>query len=211
METVASLFDMDKLTSFVLAAPGLFLAQLAKFQDPVYAWTFCKQNFVVILLLVAYIAKNVNNVEMKEVEGSLVQSIKTLEDWNSKVEKSMSEDKLVVCDFYANWCPPCRKASPVFAELSIFYRSKPIVFWKVDVDAVQAVTKSQSVSSLPTFRIYGRGPTEGDKVRMVELKSLLGWSGPDDLVNAIEEQLTFAANKRKALDDLRKMAEIKSE
>ena len=179
------------------------LQGMAKFTDLNYVIQFSKDNALLILLFTLWAIKTYSNVvtPITEVEGSLVQSIKTMDDWNSKVEKSMAEGKLVVCDFYANWCPPCRTASPIFAEMSIAYKGKPIVFWKVNVDDVPAVASNQNVSSLPLFRIFGKGVGSAGNPTMVELKSQVGWAGHEKFKTFLDEQLFFFQNKQKALDD----------
>jgi len=55
-----------------------------------------------------------------------------------------------IIDFYATWCPPCKKLSPLLEDLAVKYKGKIIVY-KVDVDAEQQLAQSMGISSMPTL------------------------------------------------------------
>ncbi|PWN28706.1 thioredoxin H-type-like protein, partial [Jaminaea rosea] len=57
--------------------------------------------------------------------------------------------KLVVVDFTASWCGPCRMIAPTFESLAKKHTGS--VFLKVDVDENAAVARAYSVSAMPTF------------------------------------------------------------
>ncbi|MGH0123853.1 UNVERIFIED_CONTAM: hypothetical protein FKN15_063403 [Acipenser sinensis] len=62
---------------------------------------------------------------------------------------------LVIVDFTATWCGPCKMISPVFEELAQDH--KDVVFLKVDVDDAQDVAEMCKVSSMPTFQFFKNG------------------------------------------------------
>ncbi|ORZ05778.1 PITH domain-domain-containing protein [Absidia repens] len=68
---------------------------------------------------------------------------------------SVPSDKLVVIDFYATWCGPCKMISPFVAQLASRYRH--VQFAKLDVDKVADVAAQCKVSSMPTFQFYKGG------------------------------------------------------
>nr|2YOI_A Chain A, LECA THIOREDOXIN [synthetic construct]2YOI_B Chain B, LECA THIOREDOXIN [synthetic construct] len=72
-------------------------------------------------------------------------------------EAILSEaDKLVVVDFFATWCGPCKMIAPFFEELSEEYPDK-VVFIKVDVDEVPDVAAKYGITSMPTFKFFKNG------------------------------------------------------
>jgi thioredoxin len=66
--------------------------------------------------------------------------------------------KPCIIDFYADWCGPCRKVSPVLKELAAQYEGR-IVIYKVDVDKEQELARAFGIQSIPTFLFI---PKEGD-------------------------------------------------
>ena len=64
-------------------------------------------------------------------------------------EVAAAGDKLVVVDFTASWCGPCKMIAPAYDELSTEYAD--VVFLKVDVDEVPEIAERFQVMAMPTF------------------------------------------------------------
>ncbi|KAM4603520.1 thioredoxin-like [Polymixia lowei] len=79
--------------------------------------------------------------------------ILTTDEFN-KVLKDAG-DKLVVVDFTAKWCGPCRMIAPFFEELEQKYPG--CVFLKVDVDEASELSEERKISCMPTFHFYKQG------------------------------------------------------
>ncbi|CBI19768.3 unnamed protein product, partial [Vitis vinifera] len=62
---------------------------------------------------------------------------------------------LVVVDFTASWCGPCRVISPFLAELA--KKMPNVIFLKVDVDELETVAKEWEVEAMPTFLFLKEG------------------------------------------------------
>ncbi|TDG46762.1 hypothetical protein AWZ03_006809 [Drosophila navojoa] len=75
----------------------------------------------------------------------------TVTDTNDfKTQLTNAGDKLVVVDFFATWCGPCKMIAPKLEELAQQYSEKIVVI-KVDVDECEDIAMEYNVSSMPTF------------------------------------------------------------
>ena len=87
---------------------------------------------------------------------------------------SSAGNKLVVIDFFADWCGPCRFIAPEFEKLAQTYHENA-VFVKVDVDRLQGAAQEFGVRAMPTFFVVRNGAQLGS-VRGADpagLKSLI--------------------------------------
>uniref|UniRef100_A0A7S0RF77 Thioredoxin domain-containing protein n=1 Tax=Pyramimonas obovata TaxID=1411642 RepID=A0A7S0RF77_9CHLO len=87
--------------------------------------------------------------------GGNVKEVHSKEEWAEEFRKAKEENKLVVVDFSASWCGPCRYLAPKFAALSVEYVDE--VFLKVDVDKCQGISREQKVAAMPTIKAYRDG------------------------------------------------------
>ena len=76
-------------------------------------------------------------------------------------EVVLQSDKLVIVDFWAEWCGPCRMVAPVVEELSHDYAGKLIVA-KVDVDSNPGIASKYGIRNIPTL-LFIRGGEVVDK------------------------------------------------
>ena len=70
-------------------------------------------------------------------------------------EPTVREHNIVLVDFWASWCGPCRMFAPVLEQAS---NSHPdIVFAKVDTEAEQSLAAAARISSIPTLMAFRDG------------------------------------------------------
>ena len=75
----------------------------------------------------------------------------TTELTTENFEEVVSTNDLVLIDFWAAWCGPCRSFAPTYEKVSGLYRDA--VFAKVDTEAQQALAASFNIMSIPTLMI----------------------------------------------------------
>lgn len=83
---------------------------------------------------------------------------------------------LVLVDFFATWCQPCKILMPTVEELA--NERKDVEFYKLDVDKNREVAVGEKVSSIPTLVLYKDG---------VRVDSVTGVKTKQQLIDWIEE------------------------
>ena len=73
----------------------------------------------------------------------------------STFEDVVSRDGIVLVDFWAGWCGPCRAFAPVFEAAA--RRHPDIVFGKIDTEAEQALAAAAGIRSIPTLMAFRDG------------------------------------------------------
>ncbi|MDR0885070.1 MAG: thioredoxin [Clostridiales Family XIII bacterium] len=81
------------------------------------------------------------------------------------------QDGIVVVDFYADWCGPCKMMAPTFHEVADMYDGK-VTFAKLNIDENKKIALANKVMSIPTLLFYKKG-FQADRVTGVVDKALL--------------------------------------
>ena len=92
-------------------------------------------------------------VSVNAMMSSLTAPI-ILTDSNFKSE--IAKYPILLVDFWAPWCGPCRMVSPIIEQLAREYSGK-VAFGKVNVDENQMISSSYGIQSIPTMMIFKNG------------------------------------------------------
>ena len=79
-----------------------------------------------------------------------------LPEINDSNFKTETNNGLVLIDFWAEWCGPCRMVGPVLEELSKEYTGK-VSIKKLNVDENQQTAQDLGIQSIPTLLLYKNG------------------------------------------------------
>ncbi len=85
--------------------------------------------------------------------------------------KIRTSDKLVVMDFFATWCGPCKMLTPIFESLSKEMSDK-VDFAKIDIDRSLELAQEYEIVSVPTMIIFKNGK-EVQKAKRCRTKLIL--------------------------------------
>jgi thioredoxin len=78
--------------------------------------------------------------------------VATVELTDSNFEDVITKNDIVIVDFWAPWCGPCRSFAPVFEQVSEKYPG--VVFAKVNTEEQQALAGHFQIRSIPTLMVF---------------------------------------------------------
>jgi thioredoxin 1 len=79
-----------------------------------------------------------------------------LEISDTEFDDLVRKNRVVVIDFWAPWCPPCRAIAPILEELSREYEGK-VVMAKINVDQNREKAEEYGIRSIPTLLFFKEG------------------------------------------------------
>jgi thioredoxin 1 len=122
--------------------------------------------------------------EVYEMEGGMMQwrSAKLPETTDNKVvsagmskqdfEKLLQTDKVVLIDFYAEWCAPCKKMKPFLDEISNEMADHVVVV-RIDADANPALCAAMKIEALPVIQLYKNQKLVWNNLGFIEKANLV--------------------------------------
>lgn len=79
----------------------------------------------------------------------------TTEITGANFQETVQGDGIVVLDFWADWCGPCKRFAPIFEQAA--EENPDAVFGKVDTEANQELSAALQIQSIPTLMLFRDG------------------------------------------------------
>lgn len=98
----------------------------------------------------------------------------------TEFDSLIASEGLVVVDFTAQWCGPCKLVAPLMDRLADDYGDRLQVF-KLDLDANRAVAKRLGIRSIPAVMLFRKGEA---------LQTLVGAKKYEEFTEAVDQYLT---------------------
>ncbi|MEE9309454.1 MAG: thioredoxin [Cocleimonas sp.] len=103
----------------------------------------------------------------------------TLDITAKNFEETIEKNDIVIVDFWAEWCGPCKSFSPIYDEVSEKYED--IVFGKIDTEAEQELAGHFQIRSIPTLMIFR------EQVVLFSQPGMLNASQLEDVINKVKD------------------------
>ena len=86
---------------------------------------------------------------------------------------SLINGELVLVDFFANWCGPCKMLSPILENMSEDRDGLKIV--KVDVDECEKLARNYGIMSIPTLLLFKNGKLMSTRTGFMSKEDIRSW------------------------------------
>ncbi|OFT89264.1 thioredoxin [Corynebacterium sp. HMSC28B08] len=118
----------------------------------------------------------------------------TIEVTGENFQDTVSQDGIVLLDFWADWCGPCKRFSPIFEDAS--EKNPDAVFGKIDTEANQELSAALQIQSIPTLMVFRDG------ILLARESGLLPGEALNDLISQANQL---------DMDEVRKQVEAQNE
>jgi putative thioredoxin len=117
-------------------------------------WRNCP--FVIIVALFLFITvvsckNNTNDKKQVQANTSIIASIDNMEQFNKIME--ISNERLLILEFYADWCPPCKELAPILEKIAK-EKSETVAIYRIDTDRHRELMSSFQIAGIPYVSFF---------------------------------------------------------
>ena len=121
--------------------------------------------FITAFLIIHFDRAHADDVFLTEISAQPLGQKITLQDL---------KDKVVVIDFWASWCGPCRMAAPHVAQTARELAGRAVVV-KVDTERFPSLAAQYNVRSIPNFAVFSGGQLQFQQAGLVDAATMESW------------------------------------
>lgn len=98
----------------------------------------------------------------------------TIQATQETFQEAIQNHQIVLVDFWAEWCPPCRVLSPILEDLDA-QTGDDVTIVKVNVDENPDLSEQFGIMSIPTMKLFREGKEVKSLVGVTPLEELKNW------------------------------------
>ncbi len=98
----------------------------------------------------------------------------TIQITDENFDKEIKKNKVLVCDFWAEWCGPCKQIGPILEEISDEMKDQ-VVIAKHNIDQEPNTPTKYGIRGIPTMLLFKDGELKATKVGATSKSNIVEW------------------------------------